>query len=134
MDKKSFIVVCLIAGVIILTAAFCIKRDIDKNALVEKIENNYQGSPVLNGIQLDSNCSIEDPVVIKITEYIDTLEIGTSVLMQVAEPSENDEFHNFLLLNMSDYDGHTYWKYKDGYMTLLFYEVNGEPKFTRVYR
>ena len=134
MDKKSFIVICLIAIGFISLIAFCIKRDNDKNTLNEKIINNYQGSPILNGVQLDSNCSIEDPVVIKITEYIDALEIGTSVLIQVAEPSKDDEFHQFLSLNLTDYDGHTYWRYKDGYMTLLFYEVNGEPKFTRVYR
>lgn len=132
LEKKSILVLFMVAFILVLLLLLGHKVDKDKTELTDSIENRYQGCKSINGIMIDNNCSIDDPVVIKITEYLEKMALTSSILKQVTEPDINDAYHQFLLNNIAEYDGHTYWLYPDGFSGHLFYAIGTEPKVIKV--
>lgn len=133
MNKKTIIIlICLVSVFLLAVVGISISNSKTKEKL-DKIENNYSGPRQVNGILVDSNCGLEDPVVQKITSMLETVVTSSSILQQVANPAEDDRFHLFLIDNFEDYDRHTYWLYVDKYIGYLFYETFGEPHLVVVY-
>ena len=133
MEKKNVLILTSIGLVFLCLITFLIFQDIKRKEITKIIEQNYTGYNRINGIMVDNNCGIEDPVVIKITEYLKDMTQTESVLKQVANPSEDDVYHQFLINNVENYDQHTYWLYPDGFEGFLFHQIDGEPRVIKIF-
>ena len=122
--KHAVTMFCLL-GLILIGIIVLVVYDFKKDKEQQDMLSRYQGNSILNGVYLDNNCSPEDIIVIGITEYLHKVCDTGSVLCQVTEPSDDDNYHRYLKSTRENYDGHTYWLYAGRKAGYLFYADYG---------